>query len=159
MRDASWIQLPESLVCPGITGRTSSIHVYPSCDGGWANLLSLPTALLLSPWLQHPVPKLSRFKPLFPHMAMQKKVRDSFTSLQTTLIATYHTVTYSPIAQTEVRSMMGSKKHVLCLTQIIFTSFSKSPLMCRAVFLYKCFSSIHPFQPPRHDCLQSSFSF
>lgn len=80
-----------------------SPHVCPSRDSAWANLTFLSTALLLHPHLQHPVPKLFRFKPLLPHVAMQKKLGDSFTSLQTTLVATYCSVIYSPIAQMEVR--------------------------------------------------------
>ena len=88
---------------PGVTSSAGSPRVCPSCDGVGA----LPTALLLLPQLLHPVPKLSRFKPLLPHLAMQKKVGDSFTSLQTTLIATYSSVIYSPIAQTEVEVGAG----------------------------------------------------
>lgn len=129
--------------------------VCPSCDGAWANLTFLSTALL-HPQLQCPMPKLSRFKPLL-RVAMLKK-SETFTSIYTPLIALHGSDIYSPIAQTEVRQVQGFKKHVLW-HKLFPPASDSSPLMCRNLCLYKCFSSIHPFQPLSHAYLHRSFSF
>lgn len=108
-------------------------YVCPSCDGAGANLTSLSTALL-QPQLQYPMPKLSRFRPLLPHVAMLKKSETS-SQASTPLWLLCMAQTFIVPLHRQKRGSCRDSKSMFSVWHSFHQPQTLSPLMCRNVCL------------------------
>lgn len=132
-------------------------YVCLSCDGAGANLTFLSTALL-QPQLQYPMPKLSRFRPLLPHVAMLKN-SETPSQASTPLWLLCMAQTFIVPLHRQKRGRCRDSKSMFSVWHKQFPPASDSVTSNVQKCMSLCFSSIHPFQPPSHDYLHSCFSF